>query len=78
MKLLSRQQVTVYGFELYFLAAVSEEEAAKMPNPNDVDSVGNREWLWQRDYTTLELQVSLYPFDKMNEFSQEVQRCSIV
>ena len=78
MKLLSRQQVTVYGFELYFLAAVSEEEAAKMPNPNDVDSVGNREWLWQRDYTTLELQVSLHLFDKMNEFSQEVQRCSIV
>ena len=78
MKLLSRQQVTVYGFELYFLAAVSEEEATKMPDPNDVDSVGNREWLWQRDYTTLELQVSLYPFDKMNEFSQEVQRFSIV
>merc|ERR1712117_980692 len=31
-------------------------EAAKMPDPNDLDSVGNREWLWQRDYTTLELQ----------------------
>ena len=78
MKLLSRQQVTVYGFELYFLAAVSEEEAAKMPDPNDLDSVGNREWLWQRDYTTLELQVRLYHFDKMKEFSREVQRCSIV
>ena len=40
-------QVTDFGFELYFLAAVSEEEAAKMPDPNDLDSVGNREWLWQ-------------------------------
>ena len=49
-------QVEDYGFELYFLSAVSEEEAAKMPDPKDLDSVENREWLWQREYTTLELQ----------------------
>ena len=26
------------------------------PHPEDLNSVGNREWLWQRPYTTLEIQ----------------------
>jgi len=51
MKLLSRQSVSQYGFVLYFLAWTDEET----PNP-DVDAVENREWLWKRPYTTLELQ----------------------
>lgn len=51
MKLLSRQSVSQYGFVLYFLAW-TEEEA---PNP-DVNALENREWLWKRPYTTLELQ----------------------
>ena len=43
---------------------MSEEEAAKMPDPSDLDSVGNREWLWQREYTTLELQVCRFHIEK--------------
>ena len=35
-----------------------------MPDPNDLDSVGNREWLWQREYTTLELQVGRFHIEK--------------
>ena len=64
-------QVADYGFELYFLAAVSEEEAAKMPDPNDLDSVGNREWLWQREYTTLELQVGRFHLIKCADFERK-------
>lgn len=48
---LSRQEVTDRGFDLYFFAMTSETQ----PSP-DVDSVENREWLWQRPYTTLEFQ----------------------
>lgn len=51
MRLLSRQQVEPYGFTLYFLACCDEWP----PNP-DIDTVENREWLWQRPYTVLELQ----------------------
>jgi len=52
MKLLSVQDVSAYGFVLYFLAFTSESP----PQPTDLASVGNREWLWQRPYTTLEIQ----------------------
>jgi len=51
MKLLSRQDVSPYGFVLYFLAWTDDTP----PSP-DVDAVENREWLWKRPYTTLELQ----------------------
>jgi catechol 2,3-dioxygenase-like lactoylglutathione lyase family enzyme len=51
MSLLSVQPVPDYGFTLYFLAFTEER-----PPLGDLESVGNREWLWQRPYTTLELQ----------------------
>jgi catechol 2,3-dioxygenase-like lactoylglutathione lyase family enzyme len=51
MQLLSRQQVNPPGFTLYFLAFTEEA-----PPGGDVDSVPDREWLWQRPYTTIELQ----------------------
>ena len=51
MRLLSRQKVGPYGFTLYFLACCDEQ-----PPNQDIDAVENREWLWQRPYTVLELQ----------------------
>ena len=51
MKLLSRQVVADRGFTLYFLACTDDE-----PPVNDIDAIENREWLWQRPYTVLELQ----------------------
>ena len=51
MKLLSIQDVSVYGFTLYFLAWTGES-----PPNNDLASIENREWLWKRPYTVLELQ----------------------
>jgi len=51
MKLLSIQPVVEYGFTLYFLAFTEET-----PPSADLESVENREWLWQRPYTTLEIQ----------------------
>ena len=52
MKLLSIQDISAFGFSLYFLAFTSETP----PVPSELESVGNREWLWQRPYTTLEIQ----------------------
>ena len=51
MTLLARQPVPNYGFTLYFLAFTDER-----PPVPDLAAVANREWLWQRPYTTLELQ----------------------
>ena len=51
MKLLSIQTVEKYGFTLYFLAFTDE-----VPPAENLHSVQIREWLWQRPYTTLELQ----------------------
>lgn len=51
MAYLSRQAVTDRGFDLYFFAFTDEQP----PNP-DVNAVENREWLWQRPYTSLEFQ----------------------
>jgi len=53
MCLLSRQEAPAHGFTLYFLAFTDEQP----PNPS-IDAVENREWLWQRPYTTLELRAS--------------------
>ena len=52
MKLLSIQPVRRYDFTLYFLAFTDD----KPPNEDDLESVENREWCWERKYTTLELQ----------------------
>ena len=51
MTLLSVQPVNTYGFTLYFLAFTDE-----VPPNSDLKAVVNREWLWQRPYTTLEIQ----------------------
>lgn len=51
MTLLSVQPVTDYGFTLYFLAFTEEH-----PPNAELEAVDNREWLWQRPYTTLEFQ----------------------
>ncbi len=51
MTLLSIQPVPDYDFDLYFLAFTNETS----PHA-DLTSVQNREWLWQRSYTLLELQ----------------------
>ena len=51
LKLLSIQPVEEYGFTLYFLADTSD-----VPPCQDLTSVENREWLWRRPYTVLELQ----------------------
>jgi catechol 2,3-dioxygenase-like lactoylglutathione lyase family enzyme len=51
MRLISRQAVEPYGFTLYFLGYTD----AVMP-VDDLDAVANREWLWQRPYSFIELQ----------------------
>lgn len=51
MRLLSVQAVEARGFTLYFLACTDE-----VPPHADLEHVENREWLWQRPYTMVELQ----------------------
>lgn len=51
LRLMSVQPVPDLGFTLYFYAWSDEP----LPNP-DLASVDNREWLWSRPYTLLELQ----------------------
>jgi catechol 2,3-dioxygenase-like lactoylglutathione lyase family enzyme len=51
MRLLSKQVVAGRDFTLYFLAFTDET-----PPDSDIEAVANRPWLWQRPYTTLELQ----------------------
>lgn len=51
MRLMSVQPVPERGFTLYFYGWSSEA----LPNP-DLEAVQNREWLWARPYTLLELQ----------------------
>lgn len=55
MKLLSEQEVVMSqvgrNFVLFFLGYTNDEP----PIPDDRTDVRNREWLWQRRYTTLEL-----------------------
>ena len=68
MKLLSVQDVSEYGFCLYFLGFTTDTP----PEPVDLHSVANREWLWQRPYTTLEVQYKpgarpCLPMDKQGE-----------
>lgn len=51
MRLLSIQDIAQYGFTLYFFGFTND-----VPPHDDLKSVDNREWLWQRPYTTLEIQ----------------------
>lgn len=51
MRLLSVQRVQSPDFTLYFWAFTQDCP----PNP-DLEAVENREWLWKRAYTTLEVQ----------------------
>ncbi len=51
MRLLSVQPVAARGFTLYFLSLNDEA-----PPHADLEAVENREWLWRRPYTLLELQ----------------------
>ena len=51
MRLLSKQVVAGRNFTLYFLAFSGET-----PPNRDIEAMANRPWLWQRPYTTLELQ----------------------
>ena len=51
MRLLSVQPVEPHEFTLYFLANTPEE-----PPLADLHDVRNRQWLWQRRYTCLEIQ----------------------
>ncbi len=51
MTLLSVQPVPDFGFTLYFMAFTDEA-----PPVDDLEAIGNREWLWRRPYTTIELQ----------------------
>ena len=68
MKLLSIQELPQYGFTLYFFAWTNEN-----PPISDVkDSTVNREWLWRRPYTTLEIrhfsgQNRVLPFRDLQE-----------
>ncbi|CAF3331134.1 unnamed protein product [Rotaria socialis] len=51
MKLLSIQEVPKFGFTLYFFAWTHEN-----PPQSDIkDATINREWLWKRPYTTIEI-----------------------
>ncbi|CZF83377.1 VOC family protein [Grimontia marina] len=52
LTLKSIQPVTQYGFTLYFYSFIDEA----LPE-QDLNSVANREWLWQRPYTVLEFQL---------------------
>lgn len=52
MTLLSVQPVPSHGFSLYFYA-----KADDAPPDRDLTAVANREWLWRRPYTLIEVQV---------------------
>lgn len=64
MKLLSKMNVHQRDFELYFLGFTKE----KLPS-NDVEAIENRQWLWQRDFTMIELQ---YILDLEESFTYDV------
>ncbi|QKJ23257.1 VOC family protein [Poseidonibacter lekithochrous] len=67
LKLLSKMDVSKRGFNLYFLALTNDI----LPNETDIEAIENREWLWQREYTIIELQ-HILQFDNDKEFKYEV------
>merc|ERR1712228_464071 len=54
MRLLCVEDVGRFGFDLYFLAFTTETP----PVPDNPGHHDNREWCYQRHYTTLEIQVA--------------------
>jgi catechol 2,3-dioxygenase-like lactoylglutathione lyase family enzyme len=56
LHLVSVQPISDLGFCLYFYSFITETP----PDP-DITSVANREWLWRRPYTVLELQHFEHP-----------------
>ena len=62
MQLLSKQVVANRDFALYFLAFTDQT-----PPDKDLEAVRNRPWLWQRKYTTLELQHLTGPGQVINQ-----------
>ncbi|CAF2582097.1 unnamed protein product [Rotaria sp. Silwood2] len=74
MKLLSIQEVSRFGFTLYFFAWTNEDP----PKLDIKDATVNREWLWKRPYTTIEIrhfnspkQISPYRDLQQNEIGFE-------
>lgn len=66
MRLLSVQAVEQRGFTLYFLACTDED-----PPHADLAHVDNREWLWQRPYSMVELQ-HVWGTEETTDFSYRV------
>ena len=67
MRLMSIQSVQEYGFCLYFYSFSKEI----LPN-KDLKSVENRQWLWRRDYTFIELQHLEFKNASLNKTSLDV------
>ena len=55
-----RQEIPEYQFTLYFLACTPDAP------PGPLESVGIREWLYQRPYTTLEIQARQGPVQPLH------------
>lgn len=66
LKLYSKMDVSFRGFNIYFLAPNID----KLPN-EDIESVDNIEWLWQREFTMIELQ-HIFELENKRDFSYEV------
>lgn len=66
LKLYSKMDVSFRGFNIYFLAP----DIDQLPN-EDVESIDNVEWLWQREFTMIELQ-HIFEFENTKEFSYKV------
>ncbi|MCK5820152.1 MAG: VOC family protein [Psychromonas sp.] len=62
MRLMSIQAVKEYGFCLYFYSFSNE----RLPN-EDLHAVKNRQWLWRRPYTFIELQHIQTPSVALNK-----------
>lgn len=68
MELFSKMKVHQRGFELYFLGYSQET----LPN-KDIEAIENRTWLWQRDFTMIELQYIL-DIKKDTDFTYDVSK----
>lgn len=66
MRLLSKMDVSQRGFDLYFLGFTNDT----LPNKN-VEALENREWLWQREFTMIELQY-IKNYSNTKNFSYEI------
>lgn len=66
MRLLSKMDVSQRGFDLYFFGYTKKQ----LPN-EDICSVDNVQWLWQRNCTMIELQ-HIHEFSKNDSFEYEI------